>query len=302
MINSILVPLDGSGISESALPHAGRLARQTGAQLVLVRAAPHAAESAMSTSDLHTAAPHLRVTLRDTERYLDAVQAHLKEQGLAVRVEALDTNAVDAILFATRRYGTDLIVMGTSGRSGMQRALAGSVTQHVLHNTTLPVLLVHAMEGKPANEETQPFRKILVPLDGTILAETAATYLAGEPALLGTATVILLGVASSVGIGPNAADLGQYLTLMGQPFVDSGGFDQQVVHGSAGEAILDAARQGGVDLIVMATHGRIGLDRLLHGSTAYHVVHGASVPVLLLHGSATAAGTEVEQAPDVERA
>jgi len=296
MINTILVPLAGATLSESALPYACRLARQSGAQLVLVRAAPYTAESAMSTSDLHTVAPHLRVTLRDAELYLEAIQARLNVQGLSSRAEALDTDAVGAILFTARRSGADLIVMATSGRSGVRRALVGSVTQHVIHGTNLPVLLVHEGDEQHAAEELGPFRKILVALDGTALAEAAITYLVGEPALLGKAAVTLLGVASSGGNGPREENLRSYLALTSQRFPKGDALDLQVVHGSAGEAILDAARRGGVDLIVLATHGRIGLDRLIHGSTAYHVVHGASIPVLLLHGSAMTGATEQERA------
>ena len=295
MINTILVPLSGSTLSESVLPYACQLTRQTGAQLVLVRAAPFTAESAMSTSDLHTVDPQLRVTLRDAELYLEAIQERLRLQGLPSRAEALDTDAVGAILFTARRYGADLIVMATSGRSGVQRALVGSVSQHVVHGTNLPVLLVRGVEEQRTGEEVGPFRKILVPLDGTILADTVATYLVGEPALLGDASVTLLGVVSPMGTGRSEENLRSYLDLTSQHFPKGSGLDIQVVHGSAGEAILDAARRGSVDLIVLATHGRIGLDRLLHGSTAYHVLHGTSVPVLLLHGAAMTEALEQEE-------
>jgi nucleotide-binding universal stress UspA family protein len=289
MIRTIVVPLDGTALAEQALPHACSVARQSGARLVLVRAAPHAGESAMSTSDLRTAAPHLRVTLRDAERYLMALQARLKGQALSVSAEALHTDAVTAILFAARERAADLIVMSTQGRTGMARAFAGSVAEHVLHGTTLPVLLVRAVPDRQPIAEPRPFRTVLVPLDGTPVAEVALSYLAQETVLLDKAAIVLLMAMSPLATGRAGGEQRHYLEAVGQKYLRDVSPDIRVVPGPADAVILEAAHLEDVDLIAMATHGRIGLDRLVHGSVAEHVVHGASVPVLLLHASAAAA-------------
>ena len=297
MIDTILVPLDGSSLAEQALPYACRVARQTGAELVLARAAPHAAESAISRSDLHAAVLGRRVTLRDAERYLEARGSELQGQGLRVVTEALHTDAVGGLMFTARARGADLIVMTTHGRTGARRAIAGSVAEHLLHRTTLPVLLVRGVEGPHSTEDAHPFRRILVPLDGTPFAEQALDYVAGETSLLGQATVILLRATSTDATAPPEENPRQYLEAVGRRALMSTELDFAVVPGAAGAAILETAGRYSVDLIVMATHGRIGLDRLVHGSTAYHVVHGAAVPVLLLHGSPVIDAAEAVPTP-----
>ena len=95
MVRSILVPLDGSEVAEQALPRACRLARLTGAELVLLRAAPFAANSGKSSSPL-------RVTVRDAEDYLQAVEHRLADPGLRVHTEVLHSDPVRAITFTAR--------------------------------------------------------------------------------------------------------------------------------------------------------------------------------------------------------
>jgi nucleotide-binding universal stress UspA family protein len=243
----------------------------------------------MSTSGLRTAAPHLRVTLRDAEQYLEALQARLKGQGLSVSREVLHTDAVTAILFAAPKRTTDLIVMSTHGRTGIERAFAGSVAEHVLHGTTLPVLLVRTVPDRQPVAEPRPFRTILVPLDGTPIAEVALGYLAQETVLLDKAAIVLLMAMSPLATGRAGGEQRHYLEAVGQKYLRDVSPEIRVVPGPADAAILETAQLHDVDLIAMATHGRIGLDRLVHGSVAERVVHGSPVPVLLLHAPAAAA-------------
>src|SRR5689334_4028975 len=116
MIGTILVALDGSHLAEHALALACRLARQTGAAVVLVRVAPFA------TISENLAAP-ASGTVRETERYLDTVKERLVRDGLPVRVVALQGDAPRAIVAAAQAQGADLIAMGTHGRSGLRQVL-----------------------------------------------------------------------------------------------------------------------------------------------------------------------------------
>lgn len=304
MLRTLLVPLDGSPQGEQALPHACRLARQTGAGLVLVRAAPYGHDPGRRPSTL-------RVTVRDAETYLQALQRQLMAVDLPVRIEVLHTDPVRAITFTALRQAVDLIVMSTHGYTGLHRLLLGSVAEAVVRHTPRPVFLVRASD-QPQLPPVGPFRKVLVPLDGTPFAETALTYLLGmgchpqEIVLLRA----LPSPASSVfedlppGI-PASVDRDQLQETLSREAAEAESYLAQVARhslagyatrietpvGSAGRAIGESAYGEGIECIAMATHARTGFDRVAHGSVATDVLRCAPVPVLLLHGVA------VESAP-----
>ncbi|HEY8284850.1 MAG TPA: universal stress protein [Chloroflexota bacterium] len=296
MARTILVPLDGSEVAEQALPYACRLARQGGAEVVLLRAAPFAANSGKPSSPL-------RVTVRDAEDYLEALWYRLAGEGLRVRTEVLHTAPARAITFTARREGVDLIIMSTHGYAGVQRFLRDSVAETVLRRTTTPMLFVRASDH-PSAPRVDPYSKVLVPLDGTPFAETALTYLqdadwcsAAEIVLLRVVAPTmpaygadLSGMAGPIGPGPARFDKDQeeearqYLAQVGERQLEGRVTAAQVRVGLAAQAIVEAASVPDIEFIVLATHGRTGFDRLAHGSVARHVLHHAPVPVLLLHG------------------
>lgn len=152
------------------------------------------------------------------------------------------------------------------------------------------------------------FDKILVPLDGSPLGEHAissAVELAGESA----ATLVLLRAAEAhtlPGADPTDAqvqvveDAEEYLTGVAARLKTAGvkKVETSVWYGPAAPAILEAARLRKVALIVMSTHGRSGLGRLILGSVAESVLRGTSVPILLLR----APGAPVMEPPGAGQA
>lgn len=152
-------------------------------------------------------------------------------------------------------------------------------------------------------------RTILVPLDGTAFAEAALSYVARE-GLDREATIVLLRavplptlpypldpVMGAFPSYPPAALLDQqehaaavawrealqYLRLVKRRYLQGRACRVVVREGDPAQAITEAAAAEGVDLIVMATHGRSGIDRLVRGSVAWRVLQRATVPVLILH-------------------
>lgn len=308
MLRTLLVPLDGSVVAEQALPHARRLAQQTGADLLLVRAAPYHHDPARPISPL-------RVTAREAEAYLQALQFRLADQHLHVRIKVLQTDPVRAITFAALRHAADLIAMSTHGYSGLQRLLLGSVADAVVHRTPKPVFLVRASESpKPPAD---PYRKVLVPLDGTPFAETALPYLLKMGC--NPQEIVLLYAASSgasfpfekrpeipapADVTPLQTSLNReqrealrYLTEVSERYLHGRATRMEVQVASAGQAIAEAAYAEGIEFIVMATHDRTGFDRLIHGSVAGEVLRQAPVPVLLLHGAAVQSAFAAQEAP-----
>jgi len=299
MIKTILVPLDGSPVAEQGLAAACRIARGTGAALLLMRSVVYfAVEEATREEEGRD--------LRKAREYLDRVRQDLERQGLAATAEVLPVEPVRAILFAAEAHAVDLISICTHGRSGIRDALIGSVAEAVLQRSAAPILLTRA--GKHAAPPTvSPYGRILVPLDGTAFAETALSYLRDQ-GIGRAASLLLLRVVSTesesltyaslpfmYGV-PEAFELTEsqahahqmegeaYLQALGTARLADGTWHPRVLIGEAGEAILDVAEHERAELIVLATHGRHGWDRLLHGSVTRHLLHRSTTPMLILRG------------------
>ena len=307
MIKTILVPLDGSPVAEQGLVAACRIARETGAALLLVRSVVYfAVEEATREEE--------RRDVREAREYLDTVQRDLERQGFAVTAEVLPVEPVRAILFAAEAHAVDLISICTHGRSGFEHALLGSVAEAVLQRSVAPILLTRA-DGHAAPPTAAPYGRILVPLDGTAFAETALSYLRDQG--IGRAASLLLlrvvppesepstytSLPSIYGV-PEAFELvgrqaqahqleGEaYLRALGTARLADGTWHPRVVIGEAGEAILAVAGRERAELIALATHGRHGWDRLLHGSVTRHLLHRSTTPMLILRGAGAEPGAD----------
>lgn len=137
--------------------------------------------------------------------------------------------------------------------------------------------------------------RILIPLDGSEMAEAA---IADARQVAGAESTLLLVRAANARIMPGAdvigeqiiavREAGEYLaTLKGKLEKDGvRRIETHVWSGPAAAAIVDAVRAQKVDLIVMTTHGRSGLGRLVFGSVAEAILRGTNVPILLVRPTA----------------
>ena len=160
MYSKILLALDGSEVSQQAIPHAVTLAKQTGASVVLVQVIDSEAQMIMRTSgagiepmsmgavSAEIAHEAVEAQRADAQANLDAVKAALVAQGIAsVETTIREGNPGDEIVEAASAAQADVVVIATHGRSGFTRAIMGSVADHVVrHATTASVLLVRAKE------------------------------------------------------------------------------------------------------------------------------------------------------------
>jgi nucleotide-binding universal stress UspA family protein len=290
MIRQILVPLDGSELAESILPFVEEFARLTGASLGLMQviepqpeavgrweAAPSALEEALAAAG------------RRAQRYLTGLAARLAPAGLGIRTEVTSGPTAETIIQRSRAF--DLVAMATHGRSGIGRWVYGSVADKVLRGASVPVLLVRARaDGAAAGG---PLQRILVPLDGSPLAEQALPVAAelaqragAELALVQSVFWAQAPVIDPAGYGgafavaglieQAEADAHAYLEQAGRPLVERGLVVQTAVRFEpAADAILSVASEREADLIVMSTHGRSGLGRWVLGSVADRVLRAA---------------------------
>ena len=148
-VDRVMVPLDGSSLAEMALPKAVELLNGPRATLILLRAAEATTLPWIDPLDAQAA------VVREAESYLAAVAAKLADQGVTRVIRSVwYSSAASAIVAAARTRSVDLIVMSTHGRSGLQRAIRGSVAESVLRATQTPVLLVSAAGDRRSRAAT----------------------------------------------------------------------------------------------------------------------------------------------------
>jgi len=137
MYKSVMVPLDGSDLAQTALPHALELCSALGCTLVLlhVRDARHGSPEA-------------------SKRFLDFTRRQLASSGVTIETLVRVGPVAEAIVRAAEEQQVDVIAMATHGRSGLQRAVYGSVAEQVLRSSTRPVLLVR-VPGSPVEQPNQ---------------------------------------------------------------------------------------------------------------------------------------------------
>jgi nucleotide-binding universal stress UspA family protein len=310
IMKTIVVPLDGSILSEQALPYAWALAGA--ARTRLARMGRHCGVPSWTTQAEQTPggrlilvrAVHARAfpgadpsasqieMVEEAESYLRAVADQLRAQGVDAEPHVYSDEATTAIFDAARRHDAEMIVMSTHGRSGLGRAIFGSVADKVLRDAKIPVFLVPSAVER--SWPTERPARILVPLDGSELAEGALES-ARSLAETFDAEIILLRVVEPIyplyGEGyalvpfdqeAELAEAGRYLreaAVRLRPFARSPKIRTTV--GQASSEVARVAREESADLIVMATHGRGGLDRLVLGSVSTGTVQHADVPILL---------------------
>lgn len=294
MYRTILVPLDGSELSERALPLATVLAKTLQAKLILVRAA-----SAATFPGVDPTAAQCRA-VEESQAYLYAFATQLSEQGLSVEAAVPFGDAADSILLEIDLHSAELVVMCTQGRSGLGRWIYGSVAESVLARSPAPVLLVQSSGEIPTLGPDPAQASILVPLDGSALAEMALPHASGFAKAFG-GDLWLLNVIEPYtapytypGVGMVRMPYEEehqraeaYLDGVANGLRDDGLTVHTAVRdGWPAETVASAGRELGASLIAMATHGRTGVLKLLLGSIALGTVRRTSLPVLLVRPAA----------------
>jgi nucleotide-binding universal stress UspA family protein len=282
------------------------LARTTARSITLLRAvAPSmSAVAAAMWTPTYNVPDQLQweAEVNSATRYLNQVARRLRDLGVAVTIRTAPNAPAESILdYATQNPDLRLIALATHGRTGFTRWLLGSVAEKVVQGADQPLLLVRpaSPDAGAALEPVVPYTKILVPLDGSSLAEQALAYTRNLAAATG-AGLLLVTVLPSLdesALVEEAAAIRRHEAQ--QPDVVKGartylaGVAQQleearvpvqtrIVYGQPAEAILRLTAQESADVIAMATHGRSGLQRLWLGSVTQKVVQRAETPVLVI--------------------
>ncbi|HUX86608.1 MAG TPA: universal stress protein [Chloroflexota bacterium] len=292
----LLVPLDGSQLAEAILPIADRLAEAGGATISLLHVIEKAAPTEVHGERHLTSRP-------EAEAYLSEIARRLREAGRRVEYHVHEVpvgNVAQSIAAHAEEKGSDLILISTHGEGGIREAIWGTIAQQVLHLSTRPVLLVQA------RPETHVVafapRTIMVPLDATAAAEGAlplATALAQQldtrlrlvmvvPTLETVTaeqvpTATFLPSATRVLFDIQEKQANAYLEQLAEAARAAGVVTQaEVRRGSTVDELAIDTGEHADGLIVIATHGRAGLQSIWTPSVAARLLRRTRVPILLV--------------------
>ena len=220
-------------------------------------------------------------------------------QNIDIKTEVLFFNPVDALINYADQIKAELVIIGSRGASNQARWPLGNVAQKILRISKIPVLVVKRSPQDVADVSGPLIKKILLPLDGSKLSETAiphAATMAGwtESELVLTQVIQHVEVPSgspATGITWHVGDYEIYLRSQADNYLGKiagslkdtvKNVTSTVLTGSPAEQIIDYSEKSGVDLIVMSSHGRSGVGRWFFGSVTEKILNGGDTPVLVI--------------------
>lgn len=300
MIRRVLVPLDGSHFAEHALPFAIAIARRAGALVELLSVArPPFASSHMRGVRMYDD-DAIRKVAREHHRYLEDCIGRIREACPTECEEiVLVGSTLERLVEHVAVSGVDLVIMTTHGGGSPSPSWLGSTTDRMVRESTVPVMLVRPTAATDVLGTQPEIRRILFASDGSAAAGRAFVSALQLATLFGS-ELFLFGAVPTGAQGPHAplaprldeeerlldaeeGTLRERLEVLAGQARERGVSASVLVtrHEHAATAIPEAAASLGADLVVMATHGRGGVRRLLLGSVADKVLRTSPIPVLL---------------------
>ncbi len=305
MYKKMLALLDGSQIAEIIFPYVKELSGRLGIDVSLLHVyAPNAKEFAPTYQAYIDKSVE---TLQNQARQVQINAGKPSEKPVQVRGEIKMGYHADEILRYVDDNNIDMIIIASHGRSGNTRWSMGSVADKILRAAKVPVWLVHATTETAVPYDQWPSRTMLVPLSGaevsaTVLphawtlakqsgaiAEVVLMEVVEPPATPSYYSPELTGVPFNWGqfieqeMSRGRKNAEEYLAGVAKQFQDAGIPVRTLVSsGTPAEEIINFATKNPFTVIVMATHGRSGFQRLVYGSVAESVLFGTVNPIVLV--------------------
>jgi nucleotide-binding universal stress UspA family protein len=295
MFERILVPLDGSELSEMALPYGEQLASKLGSEVILYHVQGHE----------HSPQEHMHQMYLD--RLAETVQRNVRKgqpKGTEVKVttKVEDGEPTENICNLVDKNKVDLIIMTAVSVSGLKVGkMLGSVADHVCRTVPIPVMLIRPQSIKRIEGEKQLINRILLPIDGSDLSKLAlpvgeelASKLKVSTTIFQMATMTRIyddGSGTSAYIDYTKLDEDAKRRVSAEMIalekeLKKKGLDVTSIVTSGFDAayeIIELCKKTGIDLVVMSTHGRSGLGRWVFGSVAEKVLRYGERPILLVN-------------------
>ncbi len=295
MIETILIPLDGSTLAECVIPHSIAIAQTFNARIVQVRI-PEEPSSISTQRSVDPLNWHIRKS--EAMAYLDGVATRMEQSGLPAQSVILEGRAADQIVAYAESHDIDLIMLSSHGQSGLSDWSVSSITSKVIRRASTSVMLVRA--NQPDLPADKPYHRLLVPLDGSRRAEYAlpiATALAHkyQSELLLAHVVTKPEMARRTPPAEEDLELANRLLERnrdeGARYLDelevrlrSDSFDirtRLLVGEYLTDALHDLVAQESADLVIMSAHGLSGEPRWHHGRVVSSFIDYGTTPLLI---------------------
>lgn len=168
MFNQILVPLDGSSLAESVLPHTVAIGKASGADINLLRVLDPvgAATRPISVDPLDW-----QIRKTEADNYLRSIAKQLEEVGVRATTTVMEGKAAESVIEYAHDNQSDLIILSSHGQSGISGWNVSSVVQKIILRIRTSVMIVRAYHPAPEALDSLRYRRILAPLDGSQRAE-----------------------------------------------------------------------------------------------------------------------------------
>ena len=296
MFKNILVPLDGSKLSEAAIPVAASLAKTLNTPVTLLHIIEKDAPQEIHKDHHITQADEASAYLEELAKRAFPVDVKVDWH---VHTAAVKDVTASIVVHATTEFQPDLIVMCTHGKSGVRELLFGSIAQQVVAQGKTPLLLI-----KPNVDSPKTFKldRILVPLDSgpvhddslPLTQELAKAYgaeiylltviptfstVAGETAAASSLLPATTSAMLEINVENAEVDLQAHLDELKQA-----GFRgiAEITRGDPANEIVNLAEKLNADLMVLTTHRKAGTAAFWARSVAPNVTRRARVPILLI--------------------
>jgi nucleotide-binding universal stress UspA family protein len=292
----LLTVVEEPGIHNTWLEALSMVGATTGEIDVAATPLPPAYRPSESGADTESREQTQERALHAAEEYLNQIAGRFSPG--RVKTKAISGNdTVKAIIDFSLEQEVDLIAMSTHGRSGLGRWVYGSTADKLLHSTSIPLLLMRPNGDEEAPQEVKPIDTLVIPLDGSELAESALAYgedLAKQMALkISLIRVVSTPTLTYPGTEAYAYDPKMFTDLENaaavylrqkQTELEQKGLKVEctVKGGYPADYIIDFAEGNEGSLIVMSTHGRTGIGRWIMGSVADRILRASRSPILLI--------------------
>jgi nucleotide-binding universal stress UspA family protein len=298
-IKKILWATDGSGEAEIALEYAIYISGLSGAEILGVHVIPLPVQllfESLREEDEEFMKWKSKVERRASDRFVE-VRNELLHAGIKFEGDILKGIPSEKIREFSRLKKVDLVVMGKQGHGILESIMVGSETVKMLKSSHVPVLAVK----KTASGKEIKFDKILVPLDLADDNVTAFNYALDLSALSGAQVTAVYALrldmyaqdmpagALQIVIKQSREELRKRISEMKSKYESSrdsvvkNEIKTEVIHGlSPAISIANYASKNNMDLIVINTHGRTGLKKLILGSVTERIIPESPCSVLAL--------------------
>ena len=266
-MEKLLIATDGSEYSKSALREAINLAKICSSKLIAV--------SIVKTNpEFEDLVPQVIDKIeKEASEHLDSIKKMASKESIDCEIMLhLSEEPYQDIIDEAAKNQVNIIIVGTHGRTGLKRLMMGSVTAKVIGHSPCNVLVV------PVTAKVE-CKNILIATDGSRYSDAAAIEAIGVSKRCGSSLIVISVATSDEEIKSAEDNVKKVVELAEKAGIKTEGI---TVKGKPYEAIVETAKQKHADLVIVGSHGRTGLDRLLMGSVTERVIGHSESAVLVV--------------------